>query len=315
LATVDPLTLQVVDSAGCPSIDVGGKLGAISVGDLDLLRRLDEILDTSASGPGGEVCTIDVSDDGRLLASSRATGTAGSDVPQYVTSIVALPSGDPIGQVSGRDPLFSPSSGLLVTSGFGEVAVWDPLTSTEVAVVERFSGSARRAEFTADGEWLITTGRQGLRLWDGATFEPGPNFDPGLFSNQVFSAALDPSGAMIAGATFAGVGVWDGATGELLFENDVGQRGEPHDCGGTMCHGGEVFEVRWSPDGSMLLTGGTDDAVRVIDATTGAELGTIGACSVDGSGYRVAAWINADTIVVVDVGNACSELVRFAGAT
>jgi WD40 repeat protein len=42
-----------------------------------------------------------------------------------------------------------------------------------------------------------------------------------------------------------------------------------------MAHTGQVWSGSWSPDGTRIASGSTDDTTRIWDATTGAELLTL----------------------------------------
>jgi WD40 repeat protein len=255
----------------------------------------------------GEGCHLETSTDGRFAAISSGGSTA----------ILSTETGERLGVVTGDQPSFSPTNGRLVTSGFTEVAVWDPATMTKLAQVETIApnSSRRLATFTTDGRWLLTYGRKGLKMWDSETYELVHDHAD---VSSVFAARLDPTGERVAAAAFGGAVVWDVTDGDEVarmgFLGDRGVGGAPYDCGGgDSCVGGEIFGVEWSPDGDRVVTSGLYDAVRLYDAASGDEIGSIRACfeagAFEAGAIRMASWLDDDTIVVAD-SDGCLAVVE-----
>jgi WD40 repeat protein/mono/diheme cytochrome c family protein len=176
-------------------------------------------------------------------------------------------------QIGGKDP--------------GMPKEGDPLTSAEVALVERWiregahddtpadAYSTRLKEpptYTAapvitslavspDGNWLAISGYHEVLLFDAATLTlksrllgDSPRIESLAFSADSKRLAVGAG----APAQFGEVQIWEVATAKELtawkFGND------------------SLFGVSWSPEGTRLAFGGADKSVRIIDAADGKEL-------------------------------------------
>jgi WD40 repeat protein len=106
--------------------------------------------------------------DGRLLAFGRHHGEL-----HIVDARTGLPTGPPI-RMGGEFSLspsdcFSPDGRRIVTGGY-TVRVWDTATGRPVAVMQQ--GVWNWAAFSADGRRVLSSNREGARLWNAATGAP-----------------------------------------------------------------------------------------------------------------------------------------------
>lgn len=163
---------------------------------------------------------------------------------------------------------FEPSGGRVVTAGWWRVDLWRlPGGSLEQSQTSH-DAFTRFAGFTPDGMYLVTAAEDGsVRAW-----ETGPDRWLRRFAEPgepawVFNVACSPDGSLVAAASIDGhVRLWNAATGELTARLEG--------------HTGRVRDVRFTPDGTMLLSGGRErdlarTAIRLWDTATGSLLRSV----------------------------------------
>lgn len=134
---------------------------------------------------------------------------------------------------------------LFFDTGSGQ-AVGEPLRDT---------GNVRQMEFSPDGAYLLTTGKNPYaRIWSMATRRL--HVPPLQQSVEVMEAHFDRQGLRAVTAAADGTArVWDAHTGRPLTE--------------PMSHRGKISTASFSPDGAHVLTGSVDGTARLWDARTG----------------------------------------------
>ena len=118
----------------------------------------------------------------------------------------------------------------------------------------RQDSGIKTAQFSPDGQRIVTGSLNGAAVWDGAT---GKLLR--ISGGAVSTAQFSPDGHRIVTASVSGATVWDAATGKLLLFIDVG---------------GAVSTAQFSPDGQTIVTGSLNGAA-VWDAATGRLLSRI----------------------------------------
>ena len=267
--------------------------GSLLAWDLGGKRRLGRPFDAGEGAPTvfDPFPAFDLSPDGRLLAVAQASGVVDIlDSADYQV-VRTIEVGDP-GAV--LDVSFSPDGSLLVTSGRGGlVRVWN--TSSWAAVgpplelpdtPEGFDVLATRAVFSPDGHLLAvglqvigppkpdrpSEGASRIVVWDVASGAPlGDPLDLNG-SLDVFDVAFSPDGRLLA----ATMDVFQGPEGDLQGGYarvwSVVDRTERYTVNVDGDYG-RAYAVAFSPDGSLLATGGGTGDVRFFDAGTGALRG------------------------------------------
>jgi WD40 repeat protein len=180
---------------------------------------------------------------------------------------------------------FQPGGNLLAaaTTG-GNVMVWDVSTPTHpvrVANLVGLTGYALSAAFSHDGTLLAAggSGRE-VRLWD--VRDPRriapvgrPLVGP---TNDIGMVAFDPAGERLAAATYGGV-VW-------LW--DVNDPAQPALQAKLRAADGVLYALAWSPDGTMISTGGS--AQQVWTWSSDARAAEVEICAAAGTVMTKAEW-------------------------
>jgi eukaryotic-like serine/threonine-protein kinase len=135
------------------------------------------------------------------------------------------------------------------------VQVWDLSTGKQIRALEGHKQSVRTVALSRDGSLALSSGPDGVRLWDVEKGESRRNLD----RPTVGALAFSPDGrrALLGDASGAVV-LWDLETGK--------------EASSFTGHKGSVNSVAFSPDGLRALSGGDDQSMRLWDATTGKEL-------------------------------------------
>ena len=247
------------------------------------------------------VCRVAFRPDGKAVA----TGDMGG-----VAHLWDVDRGAPIGEpmIHRRvvtTLVFSPDGTILVTGGFDNTArLWDAATGKSRGAPLRHQSFVIWASFSADGRTLVTCGDDNAaRLWDAVTGRSlgMPLEHAGLVADAAFSA---DGTTLLTGSWDNEAQVWDTAT-SLSLGRAFGNVGIVRSCsfsrdgrrmlvfaGGVhegvasvwdvdtavrisppMRHPGEPYCAAISPDGRLVLTGGTSKSVQLWDANTGRRVG------------------------------------------
>jgi WD40 repeat protein/predicted Ser/Thr protein kinase len=190
---------------------------------------------------------------------------------------------------------FHPNSRRVASaSKDGTVRVWDPAAAREVRKLTGHEGAVLGVAFSPDGRELASAGIDGtVKVWQAGTGRK--LLDLRRHTGLVWAVAFSPDGRHLASAGDDRVLIlWDrkgqpvhvwrdhpAAVRAVAFSSDSNQVAagcKPVQIwdvttGQAVCtltgHTGRVNAVAYSPDGSLLLSAGTDRTVRVWEAKTG----------------------------------------------
>jgi WD40 repeat protein/TolB-like protein len=218
-------------------------------------------------GPGGEysrlggiqadVLALDLSEDGRLLATGEKNGTVRIWELEANRTIARLPPHNDM----VRAVAFSPDGKRLVTGTHKKLLrLWDVDTQKELLTcpADLVPSQILTADFLADGRRVAFGVHGSVRIWDTDANTVMVLKAPPIHPHMI---AVSPDGSMVAAASHDSiVRLWDTKTGELLHE--------------LPGHTDEVQGVDFAPDGRRLVSCSRDATVRLWDVESGDALRT-----------------------------------------
>jgi WD40 repeat protein len=301
----------------------------------------------SLLGHGGPVNSAVFSPDGAQVLTASDDGTARLWDAQTGQELAVLRGHT--GAVSSA--IFSPDGQQILTAGEippGDVAsrdatarLWESQRVWETAVLKGHSDIITGAEFSSDGERILTFDFSSTtRVWDAATGQPLTLLVRS--GGDLSGASFSPDGERIIGSSGRAV-LWDAASGEelatlgsqaqLIYTADFspdGQRVVIAGCadyleavGFEQCsvgvaevwdaitlkriaemdgHDGFIYSAEFSTDGGRILTASFDGTARLWDAATGRQLMLLST----GAAALITAVSSPDGERVVTVG--CNDL-------
>lgn len=150
---------------------------------------------------------------------------------------------------------FFPDGNRMISGSADQtLRVWDTNSNQLIATLRGHQGSVNAVSISADGQAAVSGSDDGtLRLWQIISDD---EFLTTLTADDAVNTLdLDADDRVAIGSDDGSISLWDGASGDLLKAWDG--------------HEGGVWSVRFSPDGSKLVSGGADAEIRLWNVATG----------------------------------------------
>lgn len=201
---------------------------------------------TQFSGHQGKIISLNVSPDGKWLASASWDGSIGLWSLDDLTLHKLIPTGSNV-----NDVVFDPDSSTLYSAGFdGTIRKWDVASGTEQRIVVRHGFGINKLIISAKNGWLaygaLDGGTRAIRLSDGKQIA-----DLTLERRPILSLALSPDETrLIVGDGEGYVMSIDTTTWKIIRDFKAALRGP-------------IWALQFSADGTRIFAGGIDDAAFI----------------------------------------------------
>ena len=203
------------------------------------------------------------SPDGNLVAS------AGDDT---VVKIWSVKEDREVATLQGHETTvetiaFSPDGKILATGGQDfMVRFWDVERKVELATFKDHRGTVISLAFSPDGKRMASAGRDKMvKIWSLERESMVKTMDFSDNSYQIECLDFSPDGKQLA------AGPWSAKLVPMLMI-DCEKAAVTNQ---FLLHGGKVSSVKFSPDGSLVVTGADDSVMRIANAASGETLGMI----------------------------------------
>jgi WD40 repeat protein len=259
--------------------------GSIRMWDVITATQLKEV-----SGSQGSVSDIAVSPDGTLIAA--CIDSEESSVVKIWDAVTLKLLHTLAGHEKGIFVIVFSPDGRLLASGARDksIKLWNVRTGQLVRTLEGHTDAVTSLAFTPNGKWLFTASAEDdktIKLWEVGSGK--------LLRTQtgheewVTALAISPDGAtLVSGGRDKNIILWDVKTGakqstlkqsgmifELEFSHDgktlvqVGDGLQIYDTrtwtmmGALEGHDGQISDVKFSPNGKLLVTASYDNTVNI----------------------------------------------------
>ena len=166
---------------------------------------------------------------------------------------------------------FAPHGNMLASGSWDStIKLWDAHSGELLRTLEGHTEDVTSVAFAPDGNTLAS-GSDGntIKLWDARSGETLRTLES--HTSLVDSVAFAPDGSTLAsGSSDNAIKLWDARSGELQLSIDA--RGPGYERKG---HASDVDSVAFAPDGNTLVSGSSDNTIKLWDARSGEVLRTL----------------------------------------
>jgi serine/threonine protein kinase/WD40 repeat protein/DNA-binding SARP family transcriptional activator len=245
-----------------------GEATATSVSSWEIVSGDAVLLGQSPEHPT-RVRDIAVSQDGEVLATGSSDGAI---------KIVELATGRELLELTGSrvsvaEVEFIDGAHTLLSIGIGgEIIIWDASSIRhEVSAIAQVP-VAIRADVSPDGEFISVGNATGpLSIFNVTTGELAYSIADSVAGTRV--ARFSDDGSMFASGGYDGIiRLWDVQTGELIREWQAHETAGDTDVGAFWPG---IWDLAFSPDGSMLLSGAFFELPKLWDTSSGQLIRTL----------------------------------------
>lgn len=149
----------------------------------------------------------------------------------------------------------SPDDQRVVAANKHKIQIWNSTTGEPILAYHGHKDDVSAVKWSSDGRYITSTCSQEIRVWDATTGETICTYAANQGVIKTVARAPFDGNLLLISSDLYGTQVKDIITGDTIANHKV--------------HAGDVYAIRWSPDGSYIASAGSDRTVQVWNPNTG----------------------------------------------